>query len=182
MTLSMEKWGPGAPVRGSDPFLSNCHDHVTASVVRIDIVGDDADSEVPCTAHGASLAAGYVEVVREYEFDAFYPDIPAGRSAVCGQSDCLHPAGMLFSGTVDLRQYDAEGGPPVRADVLDGQIQLDNAPGRFQIDISEIDLSRILASADSKVYRCRTGLRRHHSPAVDFDARVWESDGIALVI
>ena len=89
---------------------------------------------------------------------------------------------MLFSGTVDLRQYDAVGGPPVRADVLDGQIQLDNAPGRFQIDISEIDLSRILASADSKVYRCRTGLRRHHSPAVDFDARVWESDGIALVI
>ena len=163
-------------------FLSNCHDHVTASVVRIDIVGDDADSEVPCTAHGASLAAGYVEVVREYEFDAFYPDIPAGRSAVCGQSDCLHPAGMLFSGTVDLRQYDAEGGPPVRADVLDGQIQLDNAAGRFQIDISQIDLSRILASVDSKVYRCRTGLRRYHSPAVDFDARVRESDGIALVI
>lgn len=94
MTLSMEKWGPGASVRGSDPFLSNCHDHVTASVVRIDIVGDDADSEVPCTAHGASLAAGYVEVVREYEFDAFYPDgaLCAGRVTVFIPRGCSFPA------------------------------------------------------------------------------------------
>ena len=89
-------------------------------------MGDDAGPEAAGLAH-APCAAGPVQVLRHHESDALHQHVPAVGEIVGRDGDRLHPPGVLLAVLIHFGEDHSQRHPLAGTDLLQGQIQLENA-------------------------------------------------------
>ena len=103
---------------------------VTASVIRINIMRDQAGLKVPRIAYSVGGAAGNVQILWKHELDAFDQNVPAAGIIVRRNSDGLHSPLELFAAWGNLRQNNRQGHPLARTNIFNGCIQRLCPPSR----------------------------------------------------
>ena len=111
---------------------------LTAVMVGVDVMCDEARFKVSGIAHGVGSAAGHIQILGQDELHAFYQHIPAGR--VIMRRDCqgFHSALVLISLLVNLAQHDGQCDTLAGADILYVHIQLKDTSLGFHIDVASV--------------------------------------------